>query len=104
MKAHRINRKKLHPLENIVAITIVAIICGMETWAEVALFGQARAYFFSKFFDLKNGTPSKDTFRRFFAALDNCMVQKDNMENILDLHSEVKQKIAAMNNRKQLNI
>ena len=70
MKDHRISRKKLHPLENIVAITIVAIICGMETWEEVSLFGEARHYFFSKFLDLKNGIPSKDTFRRFFAALD----------------------------------
>jgi len=70
MKDHRINRKKLHPLENIIAITIAAIICNMETWEEVALFGEDRKSFFSKFLDLKNGIPSKDTFRRFFAALD----------------------------------
>jgi predicted transposase YbfD/YdcC len=70
MKDHRIDRKKLHPLENIVAITIVAIICNMETWEEVSLFGDARKYFFSKFLNLSNGIPSKDTFRRFFAALD----------------------------------
>jgi predicted transposase YbfD/YdcC len=70
MKDHRINRKKLHPLVNIVAITIAACICGMETWEEIALFGKAKQEFFSKFLDLKNGLPSKDTFRRFFAALD----------------------------------
>ena len=70
MKDHRINRKKLHPLENIVAITIVGIICGMETWAEISLFGKLKQDFFSKFLDLKNGIPSKDTLRRFFAALD----------------------------------
>jgi predicted transposase YbfD/YdcC len=70
MKDHRINRKKQHPLINIVAITIVAVICNMETWEEVSLFGNARKTFFSKFLDLKNGIPCKDTFRRFFAALD----------------------------------
>jgi predicted transposase YbfD/YdcC len=70
MKDHRINRKKLHPLENIVAITIVAVICGVETWEEVALFGKVKQKFFSKFLDLRNGVPSKDTFRRFFAVLD----------------------------------
>jgi len=70
MKDHRINRKKLHPLENIVAIAIAAIICGMETWEEVSLFGKARKDFFSKFLNLEKGVPSKDTFRRFFAALD----------------------------------
>ena len=37
MKDHRIDRKKLHPLENIVAITIVSAICNMETWEEIVL-------------------------------------------------------------------
>jgi hypothetical protein len=70
MKDHRINRKKRHPLENIIAIAIVAIICNMDTWEDVSFFGRAKKAFFSKFLDLKNGIPSKDTFRRFFAALD----------------------------------
>jgi len=63
MQDHRMNRKKLHPLKNIIAITIVAIICNMETWADVAFFGNAKKNFFSKFLDLTNGIPSKDTFR-----------------------------------------
>jgi predicted transposase YbfD/YdcC len=70
MKDHRINRKKRHPLVNIVAIAIVAVICNQKTWSEVSFFGKARKDFFSKFLDLSNGIPSKDTFRRFFAALD----------------------------------
>ena len=70
MKNHRINRKKIHPLENIIAIAIAAVICSMETWEEIVLFGKMRRDFFSKFLDLKNGIPSKDTFRHFFAALD----------------------------------
>ena len=70
MKDHRINRKKIHPLENIIAIAIAAVICSMETWEEIVLFGKMRRDFFSKFLDLKNGIPSKDTFRRFFAAFD----------------------------------
>jgi predicted transposase YbfD/YdcC len=70
MKDHRMNRKKLHPLENIITITIVAVICNMETWEDLTFFGEMKKDFFSKFLDLKNGIPSKDTFRRFFAALD----------------------------------
>ena len=34
------------------------------------------------------------------AQFDNCMVQKDDIENILDLHYEVKQKISALNKPK----
>jgi predicted transposase YbfD/YdcC len=48
----------------------VAIICNAETWEEITYFGEEKQNFFSKFLDLKNGIPSKDTFRRFFAALD----------------------------------
>jgi predicted transposase YbfD/YdcC len=70
IKDHRINRKKRHSLENIIAITIVSTICGAETWEEVSFYGEVRKNFFSKFLDLRNGIPSKDTFRRFFAALD----------------------------------
>jgi len=70
MKDHRINRKKRHTLVNILAITIVAIICNAETWEDISDFGKFKKDFFSKFLDLKNGIPSKDTFRRFFAALD----------------------------------
>ena len=69
MKDHRIERKKLHPLVNIVAITTVAAICGQETWQDIVWFGEVKKDFFSKFLDLSNGIPSKDTFRRFFAAL-----------------------------------
>lgn len=70
MEDHRKDRKKLHSLETIIAITIVAVICRCETWSEIAMFGKCRKDFFSKFLDLKNGTPSKDTIRRFFKVLD----------------------------------
>ena len=70
MKDHRINRKKRHPLENIIAITLVAVICNVETWEDIVFFADAKKEFFSKFLDLTNGIPSKDTLRRFFAALD----------------------------------
>ena len=70
MKDHRINRKKRHPLENIIAITIVAVICNSNTWKEIAYFGEMKKDFFSKFLDLRNGIPGRDTFRRFFAVLD----------------------------------
>jgi len=69
MEDHRINRKKRHPLVNIVAISIPAVICGAETWEDIVEFGELKQDFLSKFLDLKNGIPSKDTFRRFFAAL-----------------------------------
>jgi predicted transposase YbfD/YdcC len=66
----RVERTKLHPLVNILTIAIAAVICGAESWDEIAAFGEARADWFGTFLDLSHGTPSHDTFNRVFAALD----------------------------------
>ena len=34
IKDFRLNRKKLHPVENIVFITILAVICNAQDWEE----------------------------------------------------------------------
>jgi len=66
----RVERTKLHPLENLLTIAICAVICGAESWDEIATFGEARADWFGRFLDLSHGIPSHDTFNRVFAALD----------------------------------
>ena len=70
IKDFRLDRRKLHPVENIVFITILAVICGAQNWEEIEDFGNARFDFFSKYLDLKNGVPSHDTFNRFFSLYD----------------------------------
>ncbi len=58
----RIERTKLHPLANVLTIAICAVICGAESWDDIAEFGQARAAWFATFLDLGHGIPSHDTF------------------------------------------
>jgi predicted transposase YbfD/YdcC len=69
MKDPRIDRKKLHPLENLIFITIAAVICGAETYEDIEDFGYAKFEWLSGILDMKNGVPSHDTFNRFFRAL-----------------------------------
>jgi predicted transposase YbfD/YdcC len=69
MKDPRIERKKLHPLENIIFISIAAVLCGAETWEDLEDFGRAKFDWLSGILDMKNGVPSHDTFNRFFRAL-----------------------------------
>jgi predicted transposase YbfD/YdcC len=66
---HRMDRKKLHLAEDIVFITLVAVICGADTWEEIAEFGRSKKGFLRSILSLKNGIPSPDTFNRFFAGL-----------------------------------
>ena len=65
MKDPRIERKKLHPLENIIFISIAAVICGAETWEEIEDFGKVKFNWLSGILDMKNGVPAHDTFNRF---------------------------------------
>jgi predicted transposase YbfD/YdcC len=72
---HRMDRKKLHLAENIVFITLVAVICGAETWEEIAEFGHSKKNSLKRFLNLENGIPSPDTFNRFFAILNPTMFE-----------------------------
>ena len=61
---------KRHLLIDIVAIVICASICSAENWEDISIFGKAKETWLRKFLELPHGIPSKDTFRRVFAALD----------------------------------
>ncbi len=61
---------KEHSLECIFYITMAAVVCGAESWYEVAEFGKMKEPFFrSRIKDFK-GVPSHDTFNRVFSILD----------------------------------
>ncbi len=66
----RIDRTKRHSLLDILVIAICAVICGVDNWEEVELFGEAKETWFKTFLELPNGIPSHDPFWRVFARLD----------------------------------
>jgi predicted transposase YbfD/YdcC len=59
-----------HKLETILAIAFCAILCGVGDYAAMVMFANKRFKWFSKHFDLTNGVPGENTFRRIFACLD----------------------------------
>lgn len=69
LKDPRHHRTQKHPMESIVFISIVAIVCGADTWDEIENFGKAKQEWLSTFVPLPNGIPTHDTFNRFYAAL-----------------------------------
>jgi predicted transposase YbfD/YdcC len=70
LKDPRIHRRKRHLLIDIILTAICAVICGCDTWQEIALFGRYRRTWLKKFLRLPNGIPSHDTFERVFDRLD----------------------------------
>lgn len=61
---------KEHRLLDILLIAVCAVICGADSWVEIAQFGKAKQEWLAGFLALPNGIPSHDTFGRVFAALD----------------------------------
>jgi predicted transposase YbfD/YdcC len=66
----RVDRTKDHLMEDIIFITIAAVICGAETWNDIEQYGKSKQLWLSQYLRLPNGIPSHDTFNRFFSALD----------------------------------
>jgi predicted transposase YbfD/YdcC len=66
----RLNRTKDHDLIDVLVIAICALLCGAESFNDMADFGLAKQDWFETFLSLRNGVPSHDTFNRVFAALD----------------------------------
>jgi predicted transposase YbfD/YdcC len=66
----RVNRTKKHTLSDILGVTLCAVICGADSFEEIARFGDAREQWLRRYFPLENGIPSHDTFNRVLAALD----------------------------------
>jgi predicted transposase YbfD/YdcC len=66
----RVNRTKKHRLDDILGITLCAVISGADSFEEIERFGDAREEWLRGFLALPNGIPSHDTFNRVLAALD----------------------------------
>jgi predicted transposase YbfD/YdcC len=65
----RIDRTKRHQLIDILVLAVCAVICGADSWEEMAEFGRSKQLWFQRFLALPNGIPSPDTFARVLARI-----------------------------------
>jgi predicted transposase YbfD/YdcC len=65
------NHNRRHNFHDILVITILATICGANTWTEICEFGEAKIDWLQTFLELPNGIPSHDTFGRVFSLIDS---------------------------------
>lgn len=61
----------LYPLDEILFLTISAVVSGCHSWDEIEYFGEQKTDWLRKFFPFKNGIPSHDVINRVFNSLDN---------------------------------
>ncbi len=63
------NHNKRHELSDILVLTILAVLCGAETWIDVEEFGIAKKEWLKTFLQLPNGIPSHDTIGDLFSRI-----------------------------------
>ena len=66
----RVAGRTVHKMENIIYITVAAVLAGCQTWNEIAEFGKTKIEFFRSRLPGLETTPSHDTFNRFFSIFD----------------------------------
>lgn len=66
----RIERTKRHLLSDIIGLTICGVLCGADTWVDIAAYGAVKQAWLKQFLALPNGIPSHDTLGDVFARLD----------------------------------
>jgi len=95
----RVERTKLHKLEDILVIAICALLCGAYSFEDMEVFGDAKEEWFRTFLELPHGIPSHDTFNRLFAALDPEQFLESFMKWTQSLRKAVPQEIVALDGK-----
>jgi predicted transposase YbfD/YdcC len=72
----RTTRNKLHKLEDIIMLTLSAVVCGCEDWVAIADFCEDNEDWFRQFLELPNGIPSHDTLSDVFARIKPCAFEQ----------------------------
>lgn len=62
--------KILHPLPEILLVTLCGVIAGAEGWEDIEDYGTSKLELLRELLPFAGGIPSDDTLRRFFRAVD----------------------------------
>jgi predicted transposase YbfD/YdcC len=95
----RIERTRLHPLSDILALSVLAVIGGAEGWEDMEEFGRQKHDWLKQFLPLPNGIPSHDTISRLFRALKPGAFQEALMEWLESLHEQLGLKLVAIDGK-----
>ena len=80
--------KVIHELQDILILSLCAILCGAEDYEAIEEYGKQKKDFLRQFLNLEGGIPSSSTIKRIFRYLDpsslvDCL--KRNAQQVLEL-------------------
>ncbi len=89
----------IYPIDEILFLTLCAVICGAEGWEDIEDFGKSKLVFLRQYLPLDNGIPSDDTFRRFFRSIDHKAFQEMFIGWVNSLDITVNNKVIAIDGK-----
>jgi predicted transposase YbfD/YdcC len=72
----RTGNNKKHNLTEVIILSVLAVLCGAESWYEMEDFGNEKEEFLKQILPLENGIPSHDTFNRVFMVIDAALFER----------------------------
>jgi len=96
---HRVERCKLHSVEEILLVTFCGMIAGCDSWNDLELFGKTKLKYLKKYYPYKNGVPSDDTLRRFFRVLDPKIFESCFIKWVRSFQLDLADKIVAIDGK-----
>ncbi len=96
---HRINRRKVHRVEEILLVTFCGIITGCEGWDDIELYGNTKLDFLRRYLPFKSGIASDDTLRRFFRALDPEKFESCFIDWVRSFQMDLESKVVAIDGK-----
>jgi predicted transposase YbfD/YdcC len=95
----RVERTRKHPLDTILVIALLAVICGADGFVQIERFAIAKQVWLSEFLDLSGGVPSHDTMGRVFAALNPKSLAEAFRRWTLSLATATSEKLVAIDGK-----
>jgi len=96
---HRIERRKLYPVEEILLLTFCGIISGCDSWEDIEIFGKTKLTELREYLPFQFGTPSDDTLRRFFRVLDSNVFEEAFMSWVRSFQLNFSNKVIAIDGK-----
>lgn len=92
-------REGVYPLENIVVITLCAVLSGCDDFVSIAEWAEIKKEWLSQFLDLRAGIPSHDRFNMIFRMLDPAEFEKCLLSWITTLHEVTEGQVVAIDGK-----
>lgn len=67
----RMPKKCTYTTTTIIGIVFFGLLCGMDSWVEIAFFAKKKRSFLKRYLELPDTIPSHDTLERVFSLLDS---------------------------------